>query len=80
MKTIRCSRQNLSRNLFILLAISLIHNAGSVCAIANFPNIFSWLLWLSVCLYLILSIKQFVRWLFMNRSYSNIAANFLIFR
>ena len=71
---------NFGKNLFILLAISLIHNAGSICAIANVPNLFSWLLWLSVCLYLILSIGQFIRWLFLNRLSSNANASFLIFR
>ena len=79
MRIIRCS-QNFGKNLFIYCTIALIHNAGSICAIANVPNLFSWLLWLSVCLYLILSLGQFIRWLFLTRLSSNIAANFLIFK
>ena len=80
MKAIRCSRQNFGKNLFILLAISVIHHAGSVCAIANLPNVFSWLLWLSICFYLILSAGQFMRWLFSTRLSQNIAANFMLFK
>ena len=80
MKVTRCSRQNFGKNLFILLAIVVIHNAGNVCAIANLPNVFSWLLWLSICFYLIFSAWQFICELFKSRLSQNIAANFLIFK
>ena len=61
MKIIPFLRQNSDRSVFILLAISFVHHAGNACAEANLPNIFSWLLWLSISFYLILTAYEFVR-------------------
>ena len=76
MKIIPFLRQNSGSSLFVLLAISFVHRAGSACAEANLPNVFSWLLWLSVGCYLILSAYEFVRQSLVSRLSQNIAVKF----
>ena len=80
MKNQRLLRQNFGKSLFILLAVSFVHNAGSVMAIANLPNIFSWLLWLSIGFYLMLYACEFICWSIINRVTQSTAVNFSLFK
>ena len=55
MKIMGLARGNSNRGLLVLFMIGFVHNVGATCAVANLPNIFSWLLWLSIGLYLVWS-------------------------
>ena len=77
----RFLRHNSGKSLCILIvALSFVHHAGSICAIANLGNIFSWLLWLSIIFCLILSIYKFVGWLLVSHLSQSIAVNFKLFK
>ena len=80
MKIMRFLRQNFGKSLFILLAVNFVHNAGSVMAIANLPNIFSCLLWLSIGFYLMLCAFEFIGWSIINRATQGTAVNFSLFK
>ena len=78
-KIILFLRQNSGRSIVILLAISFVHRTGSACVEANLPNIFSWLLWLSISFYVILSAYDFGCQLLLSRLSQSIAVNFQLF-
>ena len=80
MKIMRFSRQYLSKSLFILLVFGFVHHVGSLCTVANLGNIFSWLLWLFIAFYLMLSAGEFVRCLVMSCLSQNMAFNFKLLK
>ena len=74
------SQQNFRRSLYLLFAVILIPRAGNLCAIANIPNLFSWLQRLALIFTLILLARALIRWALVTRYSHKIPFNLRLFK